>query len=181
MSFRWPNKDPDETLDYSIDWSRYLGSATISSVQWLIVDDQSTTLSAAITASATSITLTDASIFTTNTNNTQLKIGSEILEYDSGDISSNTVTVTRGADSTTAAAHASGAIVTGGEVPIISSIQVTVNGLTVPANTISNTNTVATIRFSGGTNNRTYKVICRITDSANLTSERSVRLKIKEN
>ena len=181
MSFRWPNKDPDETLDYSIDWSRYLGSATISSVQWLIVDDQSTTLSAAITASATSITLTDASIFTTNTNNTQLKIGSEILEYDSGDISSNTVTVTRGADSTTAAAHASGAIVTGGEVPIISSIQVTVNGLTVPANTISNTSTVATIRFSGGTNNRTYKIICRITDSANLTSERSVRLKIKEN
>ena len=181
MSFRWPNKDPDETLDYSIDWSRYLGSATISSVQWLIVDDQRTTLSAAITASATSITLTDASIFTTNTNNTQLKIGSEILEYDSGDISSNTVTVTRGADSTTAAAHASGAIVTGGEVPIISSIQVTVNGLTVPANTISNTNTVATIRFSGGTNNRTYKVICRITDSSNLTSERSVRLKIKEN
>ena len=181
MSFRWPNKDPDETLDYSIDWSRYLGSATISSVQWLIVDDQSTTLSAGATASATSITLTDASIFTTNTNNTQLKIGSEILEYDSGDISSNTVTVTRGADSTTAAAHASGAIVTGGEVPIISSIQVTVNGLTVPANTISNTNTVATIRFSGGTNNRTYKVICRITDSSNLTSERSVRLKIKEN
>ncbi len=181
MSFRWPNKDPDETLDYSIDWSRYLGSATISSVQWLIVDDQTTTLSADITASATSITLTDASIFTTNTNDTQLKIGSEILEYDSGGISSNTVTVTRGADSTTAAAHSSGDVVSGGEVPIIASVQVTVNGLTVPANTISNTTTVATIRFSGGTNNRTYKIICRITDSSNLTSERSVRLKIKEN
>ena len=75
----------------------------------------------------------------------------------------------------------SGATVTGGEVPIIASVQVTVNGLTVPANTISNTNTVATIRFSGGTNNKTYKVICRITDSSNLTSERSVKLKIKEN
>ena len=25
MSFKWPNKDPDETLDYSMDWSRFLG------------------------------------------------------------------------------------------------------------------------------------------------------------
>ena len=154
MSFRWPNKDPDETLDYSIDWSRYLGSATISSVQWLIVDDQTTTLAEAITASATSITLTDASIFTTNTNDTQLKIGNEIIEYDSGAISGNTITVTRGADSTTAVAHASGATVSGGEVPIIASVQVTVNGLTVPANTISNTNTVGTVRFSGVTNTK---------------------------
>ena len=36
MSFRWPNKDPDETLDYSIDWSRYLGSASITSVSWFV-------------------------------------------------------------------------------------------------------------------------------------------------
>ena len=37
MSYRWPNKDPDETLDYSVDWSRFLGtSVTISSVQWYV-------------------------------------------------------------------------------------------------------------------------------------------------
>ena len=36
MSFRWPNKDPDETLDYSVDWSRFLGSATIASVVWSV-------------------------------------------------------------------------------------------------------------------------------------------------
>lgn len=36
MSFRWPNKDPDEQLDYSVDWSRFLGDATISSVQWSV-------------------------------------------------------------------------------------------------------------------------------------------------
>jgi len=36
MSFRWPVKDPDETLDYSVDWSRFLGSATISSVDWFV-------------------------------------------------------------------------------------------------------------------------------------------------
>lgn len=37
MSYRWPNKDPDETLDYSIDWSRFLGDGiTITAVQWSV-------------------------------------------------------------------------------------------------------------------------------------------------
>lgn len=36
MSLKWPNKDPDETLDYSIDWSRFLGDATISSYTWFV-------------------------------------------------------------------------------------------------------------------------------------------------
>ena len=38
MSFKWPTKDPDETLDYTVDWSRYLGDKTISSVTWFIDD-----------------------------------------------------------------------------------------------------------------------------------------------
>ena len=36
MSFRWPVKDPDETLDYNVDWSRFLVDATISAVQWYV-------------------------------------------------------------------------------------------------------------------------------------------------
>lgn len=36
MSFKWPNKDPDEILDYSVDWSRWLNGATISSVNWYV-------------------------------------------------------------------------------------------------------------------------------------------------
>ena len=36
MSFRWPIKDPDETLDYSVDWSRFLDTATINSVRWFV-------------------------------------------------------------------------------------------------------------------------------------------------
>jgi hypothetical protein len=36
MSFKWANKDPDEILDYSVDWSRFLGTATISSVSWSV-------------------------------------------------------------------------------------------------------------------------------------------------
>lgn len=38
MSFKWVNKDPDEILDYSVDWSRFLGGATISSVTWYVDD-----------------------------------------------------------------------------------------------------------------------------------------------
>lgn len=39
MSFRWPNKDPDEQLDYSVDWSRFLGDGvTVSSVEWYVDD-----------------------------------------------------------------------------------------------------------------------------------------------
>ena len=37
MSFRWPNKDPDEQLDYSMDWSRFLGTGiTLAGVEWFV-------------------------------------------------------------------------------------------------------------------------------------------------
>jgi hypothetical protein len=40
MSLKWPPKDKDETLDYSLDWSRALESGeTISSVSWSIVSE----------------------------------------------------------------------------------------------------------------------------------------------
>jgi len=40
MSLTWPPKDKDETLDFSIDWSRALeGGEVIQSVTWLIVDN----------------------------------------------------------------------------------------------------------------------------------------------
>ena len=52
MSFRWPNKDPDEQLDYSIDWSRFLGdSITITGVQWSVdaADGTKTTIAGGAT------------------------------------------------------------------------------------------------------------------------------------
>lgn len=38
MSLKWPPKDPDEKLDFSVDWSRFLGSDTISNIDWFIND-----------------------------------------------------------------------------------------------------------------------------------------------
>lgn len=36
--YKWPDKDKDEVVDYSIDWSRFLGSDTIAGVTWFIHD-----------------------------------------------------------------------------------------------------------------------------------------------
>lgn len=38
MALKWPDKDPDEQLDYSIDWSNALGTNTISTVTWKVRD-----------------------------------------------------------------------------------------------------------------------------------------------
>jgi len=72
MSFRWPVKDPDETLDYSVDWSRFLGSATISSVVWSVQTPEigKTTLAAGetlTTASSNAVTDSIQNVSQTNT------------------------------------------------------------------------------------------------------------------
>lgn len=38
MTLTWPHKDPDEVLDYQIDWSTRLGGDTISSSEWTVPD-----------------------------------------------------------------------------------------------------------------------------------------------
>lgn len=34
MALTWPNKDPDEVLDYTLDWSDRLGIDTIATSTW---------------------------------------------------------------------------------------------------------------------------------------------------
>lgn len=36
MTAKLPNKDPDETLDYLIDWSVRVGTDTISTSTWIV-------------------------------------------------------------------------------------------------------------------------------------------------
>jgi len=41
MAYKWPNLDPNEIQDYSVDWSRFLNTGdTISSVQWFVNDEE---------------------------------------------------------------------------------------------------------------------------------------------
>lgn len=36
MALKWQDKDPDDQVDYSIDWTAQLGTNTISSISWKI-------------------------------------------------------------------------------------------------------------------------------------------------
>lgn len=38
MSYKWPNKDKDEIVDYSVDWSRFLGTDTLAAATWFVDD-----------------------------------------------------------------------------------------------------------------------------------------------
>lgn len=107
MSLKWPDKDKDEQLGYSVDWSRFLGDDTITSVTWS-VDDASDT--------KTAVPSTD--------------------------------------------------------MPEL------VNGLNFIEQT--QTDTVATITLADGTNNKRYKVYCKINTTEGLIYERSIFLRVKE-
>lgn len=85
MSFRWPVKDPDETLDYSVDWSRFLGSNTIASVVWSVQTPEiaKTTLAAGqtlTTASSSAVTDSIQNVGQSNTNTVAtINIGGGVL------------------------------------------------------------------------------------------------------
>lgn len=55
---KWPFKDPDEILDYSVDWSRFLPQgSSIDSVQWYIYDADGTKTAAAPVQTVNGLTL----------------------------------------------------------------------------------------------------------------------------
>lgn len=80
MSFRWPNKDKDEVLDYSVDWSRWLGAATISTVSWFI--DNASGVKTAFTNGSVVNCLQNVTATNTNTVATiNLGLGTNNVEY----------------------------------------------------------------------------------------------------
>ena len=38
MALEWPFKDPDEVLDYQLDWTERLDNDTISTSTWIVPD-----------------------------------------------------------------------------------------------------------------------------------------------
>lgn len=98
MSFRWTNKDKDEVLDYSVDWSRWLGAATISTVSWF-VDNESGVKTAftngTVVNGLQNVTATNTSTIATinlglGTNNVEYKIYCRITDS-TGSIAERTV------------------------------------------------------------------------------------------
>lgn len=81
MSFKWPNKDPDEILDYSVDWSRWLNTGvTISAVSWFV--DNASGVKTAFTNGSVVNGLQNVSATNTNTVATiNLALGTNNIEY----------------------------------------------------------------------------------------------------
>tara|TARA_R110000787_G_scaffold244106_1_gene350074 strand:- start:418 stop:762 length:345 start_codon:yes stop_codon:yes gene_type:complete len=85
MSFKWPVKDPDETLDYNVDWSRFLDTASISSVLWYVKTSEigKTQLDSGenlTTASSSAVTDSIQNVSQTNTTTVAtINIGSGII------------------------------------------------------------------------------------------------------
>lgn len=81
MSYRWPNKDKDEQLDYSVDWSRWLSTGVnISTVSWFV--DDASGVKTAFTNGSVVNGLQNVSTTSTNTVATiNLALGTNNLEY----------------------------------------------------------------------------------------------------
>jgi hypothetical protein len=98
MSFRWTNKDKDEVLDYSVDWSRWLGAATISSVSWFVDNDsgvKTAFTNGSVVNGLQNVTATNTNTVATinlglGTNNTEYKIYCRITDS-TGSIAERTV------------------------------------------------------------------------------------------
>lgn len=80
--YKWPDKDPDEQLDYSIDWSRFLDDDTITSVIWYVEDSDGTKTQISTAPSSTVNGLT----YVSQTNSTTvtsvvLKAGTNNVRY----------------------------------------------------------------------------------------------------
>jgi hypothetical protein len=67
MALKWPSKDPDETLDYKVDWSKRLGSDTIAASAWPVLPEGITTTLTTFTPKAVTIWLTGGDLGRTYT------------------------------------------------------------------------------------------------------------------
>lgn len=80
--YKWPDKDKDEIVDYSIDWSRFLGDDAIAGVTWFAddADDVKTQFSSASVinglqfVAGTNTTTVATARFALGTNNIRYKV-----------------------------------------------------------------------------------------------------------
>jgi len=80
MALKWPVKDPDETLDYSVDWSRFLGDNTITAIVWYIEDSDGTRTEVSPVQTVNTLTA-EAESFTNTVSTIQLSGGTAGVTY----------------------------------------------------------------------------------------------------
>jgi hypothetical protein len=80
VSFKWPNKDKDEVLDYSVDWTRWLNGASITSALWFVDDEDNVKTAIANTETVNGIQRVSSTI-TNGITTIHLGLGTPNKEY----------------------------------------------------------------------------------------------------
>jgi hypothetical protein len=191
MALRFPDKDPDEKLDYTVDWSRYLnGEVTISSVTWKIqkADGTAVTFSTGYSFQNDGL-ISAAAAATANVNGATSASNSVSVDEISGTILVNHFVTGTGVTPNTYVTAVNGSTITLSNAVSLSNdtpLTFTVIGLTAANNSQTNTSTTATIVLEKGGPNTTYKLLCEITTttsartSAPIITNRKIVIKIRE-
>jgi hypothetical protein len=189
MALRFPDKDPDEKLDYTVDWSRYLnGEVTIASVVWKIQQADGTALTFSNGYSFQNDGLISAAAAATaNVNGATSASNSVSVDGTSGTILVDHFVTGTGVTPNTYVTAVNGSTITLSNTVSLSddtSLSFTTIGLT--SNSQTNTATTATIVLEKGDPNTTYKLLCEITTttsartSAPIVTNRKIVIKVRE-
>ena len=189
MALRFPDKDPDEKLDYTVDWSRYLaGDVTIASVVWKIQQADGTALTFSNGYSFQNDGLISAAAAATaNVNGATSASNSVSVDEISGTILVDHFVTGTGVTPNTYVTAVNGSTITLSNTVSLSddtSLSFTTIGLT--SNSQTNTATTATIVLEKGDPNTTYKLLCEITTtnsartSAPIVTNRKIVIKVRE-
>ena len=189
MALRFPDKDPDEKLDYTVDWSRYLnGEVTIASVVWKIQQADGTAVTFPNGYSFQNDGLISASASATaNVNGATSASNSVSVDGTSGTILVDHFVTGTGVTPNTYVTAVNGSTITLSNTVSLSddtSLSFTTIGLT--SNSQTNTATTATIVLEKGDPNTTYKLLCEITTttsartSAPIVKNRKIVIKVRE-
>jgi len=82
MSYKWPDKDKDEVVDYSVDWSRFLGSDTVAGAVWSIHDSDGTKVQVSSAQVVNGLQFVQSSISTNNKVSTaRFALGTNNIRY----------------------------------------------------------------------------------------------------
>jgi hypothetical protein len=190
MAFKFPDKDPDEKLDYTVDWSRYLqrDDLIIASVTWKIEKADGTAIAFSEGYSFQNDVLVLNASATANVNATTSSSTSVSVDGISGTINVGHLVTGTGITSDIYVTAVNGSTLTLSKAVSLANdtaLSFTAVGLTDTL-IAPPTNTTSTIVLDKGQANKTYTLICEITTSTSskttdtITTNRRIKLKVRE-
>jgi len=195
MAFKFPDKDPDEKLDYTVDWSRFIvGNQTIkaigvsSATTWKIQKlDGSYVEIGADQSFQNDVVLTNvADTRTADINGAVSSSTSLALDNNSGTITvGQRVTgtgITGNVYVTAVASQTSITVSTAVTIANDTQLTFTTHGVTITSESITTASHTCTVVLTKGIANTTYRLLCQVElENANgLITSREINLRVRE-